>query len=80
MQFIRKIRKYGVLSGADAHLHLFIDYESGKVERTFSLYHEQERPAHHHSIDLDYEYLKRSDEAVTINIGRIVRRVMAEIE
>jgi hypothetical protein len=85
MQFIRDFRER-FLSGMAAFLHLYVNYDNpDKMVRTFSLYSTPEIPPDKPSVRLhravlDSEHLNKCDEAITINVGRIVRKVLAEIE
>jgi hypothetical protein len=86
MQFIRIPRwRENMLSGMAAYLHLYIDYDNpNEMVRTFSLYATPEVPPDKpsvglHRVGLHAEYANKCDEVVTINIGKIVRKVLAEI-
>jgi hypothetical protein len=82
MEFVRKIRKY-VFSGTAAYLHLYIDYGNpDEMVRTFTIpyipatKYSTKRP----EVGLHFKYLNECDEVVTINMAKIVRKVLAEIE
>ena len=64
-----------------AYLHLYIDYDNpNNIEYTVSSYYEPELPTDHHGIGLHPEYLNKCDEVITISMGKIVRKVLAEME